>query len=248
MPSSLTTGFAELAADCYNQKDSGLNFHGWRRSTHPTLGSVTDGNFYACAYELKKTDVVAIAFRGTVISNWGDVVADLGGIGLSLNSLVLDVQTALDFAWQWSTRTKNIWLTGHSLGGAYVQIVAAILNMCGATFNAPGVVHLVNQYSNHPLTRFGGGIFSPVMQIMASEFHAAGLVDYFTEALAADDDLAFAPVLNYRAQFDPVGRLGVHVGAPMEIIQVRNAANPHAMSLIVEALGGKVVDDKAATH
>ena len=248
MPSALTTGLAELAADCYNQNDSGNDFHGWRRSNHPSLGSVTDGNFYACAYELKKTDIVAIAFRGTVISNWGDIAADLGGIGLSLNSLVLDVQTALDFTWQWSARKKNIWLTGHSLGGAYVQIVAAVLNMCGVTFNAPGVVHLVNQYSEHPLTRFAGGVFSPAMQVLASGFHAAGLVDYFAEALAADDDMAFAAVANYRAQFDPVGRLGVHVGAPIKIIQVRNAANPHAMSLIVEALGGTVVDDKSAKH
>jgi hypothetical protein len=256
MPSSMLTGMAELAEDCYHPTQ-GRDFHGWRLSTRPGLDQVEHGNFFACAYELRRADFVTIAFRGTALKRLGDDVDDVLGIGLSLNSIVMHVTPALDFACKWASRTKNIWLTGHSLGGAYVQIVAALLNLCGITFNAPGVVHLTNQFSEHPLTKFAGGALNPTMEVLAVAANPLGevlahrltgsdLVSFFTKALAADDDLAFAPVANYRAQHDPVSCLGVHVGSPPRVIQVRSALNPHAMALIVEALGGTVVESKPA--
>jgi pimeloyl-ACP methyl ester carboxylesterase len=237
---SQLVGFAEIAADCYNEKNfvSG-DLHGWKRLENQQLASVTHSNFYSCAYRLKNTDFIAIGYRGT--ANARDAVyADLAGIGLSLNALSMHVQPALDFAYQWSQKTKNIWLVGHSLGGAYVQIVAAILNMWGVTFNAPGALHLVNQYSNHPLTKFGGSVCNPAMQILLSSFGSIDLVNYFNKALAADDDLAFAAVANYRAQNDPVSRMGSHVGAPIQVIPVDPAGQLHRMATIVKALGGKV--------
>jgi hypothetical protein len=238
---SILIAFAEMAADCYNEKNFVPgDLHGWKRSDDKQVGSASDNNFYACAYRLKNTDFVAVAYRGT--ANKRDAVyADAGGIGLSLNSLAMNVQAALDFAYQWQQRTKNIWLVGHSLGGAYVQIVAAVFDMWGVTFNAPGVLHLVNQYSEHPLTKFGGSVCNPAMQILLHSFGNIDLVNYFNKALAADDDLAFAAVANYRAQNDPVSQLGAHVGAPMRVIQVDGALGKiHRMATIVEALGGKL--------
>ncbi len=144
--------FAEMAADSYNRTPCALDFHGWKRSQDKTLGTNSNSNFFACAYQLRNTNIVAIGYKGT--DEWRDgVYADLGGIGLILNALAMNVQDALDFAYQWSQKSDCVWLTGHSLGGAYVQIVAAILDLPGFTFNAPGALHLVNQYSNNPLTK-----------------------------------------------------------------------------------------------
>lgn len=239
---SILIAFAEIAADCYNEEDYVHgDLHGWTRvAPKNQLASASQGNFYACAYKLKNTDFTAIAYRGT--ANRRDIfMADAAGIGLSLNSLAMNVQPALDFAYQWSQRTNNIWLVGHSLGGAYVQIVAATMKMWGMTFNAPGVLHLVNQYSNHPFTKFGGSVCSPAMQILTHSFGSIDLVNYFNKALAADDDDAFAAVANYRAHNDPVSMLGAHVGAPMNVIRVDPALNKiHKMRTIVDAVGGKV--------
>lgn len=244
---SILVAFAEIAADCYNEKDFVPgDLHGWKRSDNKQFGSASDNNFYACAYHHRKADFVAIAYRGT--ANTRDVLyADAAGIGLSLNSLSMNVQAALDFAYGWSQRAKNIWLVGHSLGGAYVQIVAAVFNMWGVTFNAPGVVHLVNQYSQHPLTKIVGSVCNPAMQILLRSFAGVDLVNYFTKAVAADDDLAFAAVANYRAQNDPVSLLGTHVGAPVKVIKVDPALGKiHRMATIVEALGGKVYSSSEA--
>lgn len=243
---SILIAFAEMAADCYNETNCVPgDLHGWRRVADKQLGSASEENFYACAYKLRNTDFVAIAYRGT--ANKRDAVyADAGGIGLSLNALSMHVQAALDFAYQWSQRTKNIWLVGHSLGGAYVQIVAAVLDMWGVTFNAPGALHLVNMYSTHPFTKFGGAVCNPAMQILLHSFGSMDLVNYFGKALAADDDLAFAAVANYRAQNDPVSLLGAHVGAPMKVIQVdASLGKVHRMATIVEALGGRVYEAPA---
>ena len=79
------------------------------------------------------------------------------------------------------------------------------------------------------------------MQILLHSFGSLDLVNYFNKALAADDDLAFAAVANYRAQNDPVSLLGAHVGAPMKVIQVDSALGKiHRMATIVEALGGRI--------
>lgn len=230
--------FAKMADDCYSAENPNFAFEGWVRSTDKRLSSVQNGNFFACAYEFKKANFVTIAFRGTVPSDARDVFgADFAGIGLSLNSLCpfLKVNDALDFTHQWSRRTRNIWLVGHSLGGAYVQIAGALLKQFGMTFNAPGVLHLVNQYSQHPFTKIVGGVCNPAMQVLSAGL-GAELVNLFNKAVAAADgsDLAFAAVANYRAQYDPVSVLGSHVGAPINSLPVKMAANPHAMAHLVE--------------
>ena len=64
--------------------------------------------------------------RGT--ANMKDAVAaDLGGIGLGLNALAMKLNDALEFTSGVSHQAEVTWLTGHSLGGAFVQMVGAIL-------------------------------------------------------------------------------------------------------------------------
>jgi hypothetical protein len=243
---SILIAFAEMAADCYNVNNVvPSDLHGWRRVESKQYGSASDENFYACAYTLKNTNLVTISYRGT--ANLRDAgLADAAGIGLSLNALAMNVQAALDFAYMWSQRSKDIWLVGHSLGGAYVQIVAAAWRMYGVTFNAPGVLHLINQFSDHPLVKFAGSVCSPAMQVLLSSFGCVDLVSYFSKALAANDDLGFAAVANYRAQNDPVSLLGVQVGAPVRVIQVDpSLLKIHKMATIVEAVGGRVYQDRS---
>lgn len=238
---SILIAFAEMAADCYNETNVVPgDLHGWKRCGDKQCGSVSNRNFYACAYRLKNTDFVTISYRGT--ANLRDAaLADAAGIGLSFNALAMNVQPALDFAYLWLQKTKNIWLVGHSLGGAYVQIAAAIWNMWGVTFNAPGALHLLNQFSAHPFTKFAGSVCSPAMQVLLGSFGSIDLVSFFSKALAADDDLPFAAVANYRAQNDPVSRVGVQVGSPAVVINVDPAIGKiHRMATIVEALGGRV--------
>jgi hypothetical protein len=120
--------------------------------------------------------------------------------------------------------------------------------MFGVTFNAPGVLHLLNQYSDHPLTKYCGAILNPTMQILAPGLGRVDLVSFFSKALAANEDLSYPAVANYRAQNDPVSLLGVQAGAPVQVIQVDPAVGKiHSMATIVEALGGKVYRSSDAT-
>jgi hypothetical protein len=233
---SALLGFAEMALDCYEDPGSSP-LQGWRR-----IETTQNKNFFAAAYRQDRTNSVAVAYRGTVIGSKRDYAADLGGIGFSLNALLLEIQSAVDFAYKYSQRTNDVWLVGHSLGGAYVQLVAAILNMWGITFNAPGVLNLVNQISTHRATKIVGTFCSPAMQVVLRTFAPVDVVSFFNKAAAADDDLAFVPVSNYRAQNDPVSLTGTHVGAPLKVIPVHSTSplDAHRMVHIVEALGGRV--------
>jgi hypothetical protein len=83
-------------------------------------------------------------------------------------------------------------------------------------------------------------------EILVQRFTAIDLVSYFNKALAADNDLAFPAVANYRAQNDPVSLAGVHV-APVKVVQVDPSLRKlHRMATIVEALGGRVYSKGAA--
>jgi len=242
---SMLTPFSEMAADVYNMTNCvPSDLHGWKRITDSAFPPPQNDNFFASAYRFKNTDLVAIAYRGTrpkSVHDW--VVSDLAGIGMSLGSRAMYIQSALDIAHYWRSQSKSkmVWLVGHSLGGAYVQIVAALLNLWGVTFNAPGVLHLVNHYSGHPFTKVVGATATPVAQTLQSfllQFQDCGLMDFMNQVAAADDDMPFAPVANYRGQNDPVSLIGVHVGTPMQTLQVDGL--PHLMAPIVHSLGGKV--------
>ncbi|BBP04401.1 hypothetical protein TPL01_21200 [Sulfuriferula plumbiphila] len=99
--------------------------------------SSTKTGFAAMAVRNDTTGEIVVAYRGT------DGIKDLTGSDLQL-ALQNDVPGQYPEAAAFYTQIKNeygsnITLTGHSLGGALVQLVAAIENRPAFTYNAPGV-------------------------------------------------------------------------------------------------------------
>jgi len=195
--------------------------------------SITKDNFRAYAYRSKKISWTVIAFRGTDNSE-DKVLADGAGIGLALGPLAMHSAVALIFSQQWQKKSKDFWLTGHSLGGAFVQLVGAKLRVPGVTFNSPGVLNLLNETSGRmvraPIGFLGGALIDLSLYQMPSVLNAAA---------AANDDSAFPPIANYRTAGDLVSRIGVPVGAPMQLVPTTSIGGPvaaHSMQGIVDAI------------
>jgi hypothetical protein len=211
---------AQMAEDCYANESSTRMLGRWVRQDKPRKY----GNFYACAYKRDgKANIVTVAFRGTD-DKTDAIVDDVGGIGLGLNAVAMDLNQAVEYAAMWKRQASTLWLTGHSLGGAYVQLVGSILDVPGATFNAPGVLNLLNQMST-----------SWARRLVAGALHSLSLgkIAYFTGA----DDGVMGAIGNFRGEWDPVSRVGVHVGAPLQTIKVASLKpHPHSMLPIIQAL------------
>ena len=77
--------------------------------------------------------VTVLAFRGT--SQGMDVVADLK-LGTGMNSTYFS--DAEDYAFDYQ-HLPNVYVCGHSLGGAIAQVVGNRRGLKFVTFNAPGV-------------------------------------------------------------------------------------------------------------
>jgi hypothetical protein len=222
-----TLTFARIAADTYEPASSTALTGDWSIQDF----NATD-NFLVRAYKPSRGKFVVIAIRGS--DNWKDwVVADAGAIGLSLNAMALHLNSAIDFTMKMKGLYGDCWLVGHSLGGAYVQLLAPICELPGVTFNAPGVLNLLNQMSSRIGTRMVGSIGGGAMSLLTH-----GLTDYFNKAVASVDDHAFPAVANFGANLDPVSRIGSHVGAPIQRVTLRGVPlNPHGMRPLLEALG-----------
>jgi hypothetical protein len=219
--------FARIAADTYNPRHLSDLLGDWM-----VQDMIEDDNFLARAYKpAQGKGGLVVAFRGS--ANWKDgVVADCGAIGLSLNALALKLNSAIDFTGKIKTLYGDCWLVGHSLGGAYVQMLAAIADLPGTTFNAPGVLSLLNQMSPHLAVRLAGAIGGGALSV--TTLH---LVDYFNKAAAAMGDAGFQAVLNYRGNMDPVSLVGTHVGMPVQTIKLRDQSpHPHSMAPIIRTL------------
>ena len=218
---------ARMADDCYTDANSTAMLGPWVRQDKPKKTE----NFFACAYKSSASLAsVVVAFRGS--DDWKDaVVEDLGGIGLSLNAFAMHLNEAIDYAAQWQMSARNLWLTGHSLGGAYVQLVGAILKVPGVSFNAPGVLNLLNQMSDNPVRALIGGIGGGVLDALT-----LGRVSWLNRAASGRE--AKAPIVNLRGEWDPVSKVGTHVGRRVETIPVPTLKpHPHSMLPLIAALG-----------
>lgn len=105
-----------------------------------------------------------------------------------------------------------------------MQLVGSILELPGKTFNALGVLNLLNQMS--PNT---------ARWLVAGALHTLtlGEVAYFTGV----HERVMGAISNYRGEWDSVSRIGVHLGAPLQTIQVATLApNPHSMLPIIDVL------------
>ncbi|TCH98969.1 hypothetical protein EJV46_10475 [Roseococcus sp. SYP-B2431] len=197
-------------------------------------------NFRARVYwRTGRARIACVCFRGT--ANWKDTVyADIGGIGLGLNALAMKINDAVTFTSMIARKADIVWLTGHSLGGAFVQIVGAICQLPGVTWNAPGCLALMNQMSSNPVRALVGGAGSAGVSMLSSLITAGiggQVVTLLNKAAAAGGDDAFAPIVNFRGNMDPVSLVGAHVGLPLQTIQLASQSpHPHSMVPLIQAL------------
>lgn len=229
---------ARIADDIYSDTADSSMLRDWHTSQVQDL--YENDNFRARAYWKGSGHKIAcVCFRGT--ANMKDAVAaDLGGIGLGLNALAMKLNDAVEFTAGVARQAEVVWLTGHSLGGAFVQMVGAILGLPGISWNAPGALALVNQLSSNPLRAAIGGAGSAGVGFLASlaTLGLGGrLVTALNQAAAAHGDEAFAPIANFRGNWDPVSQFGSHVGMPLQTIDCpTQAPHPHSMVPIILAL------------
>lgn len=112
------------------------------------FGGPSNTGFAALALRNESTGEIVIAYRGT------DGIKDLTGSDLQL-ALQNDVPKQHAEAAAFYTQIKNeygpnITITGHSLGGALAQLVAAIEGRPAYTYNAPGVSQIRQYIDGYP--------------------------------------------------------------------------------------------------
>lgn len=167
--------------------------------------------------------ITVLAFRGT--SQGMDVVADLK-LGTGMNSTYFSDAEDYAFAYQ---HLPNVYVCGHSLGGAIAQVVGNRRKLKFVTFNAPGVAVVA---SRNLLDA----------SLTMSAVRTAGMVaSAFRHPIQALRDMrsAFntAHGLNLCLQNDVVSQIGLHYG---EILRIPGtSANPlteHSMNTVLEVL------------
>lgn len=140
--------FARLSQDAYSESGSG-SIDGFRRLQGTTLGrwsGAGGSSFFASAYLRGQTGVVAI--RGSAErKDWLDADVDLA----RLRNPISQLGDGFDFLgnarrYFEANGVEIIVVTGHSLGGALAQVLAARITtmpVAGVTYNAPGAAGLL---------------------------------------------------------------------------------------------------------
>ncbi|HWA62416.1 MAG TPA: hypothetical protein VG939_13630 [Caulobacteraceae bacterium] len=201
---------------------------GWTTAYRHAAGGHLDG-FQAATFVKEGTTV--LAFRGTAQAM--DAVADFK-LGTGMNSTYFDA--AENYANPYVGRS-NVFITGHSLGGAITQVVANRRGFKFATFNAPGVAVLASRNIGSATLAMTG---VRVVGMMASTLrHPIQAV--------RDVASAFNTVhgLNVCLENDVVSQIGVHYG---EIIRIPGtSSNPlteHRMTTMNSVLEGNPVGSR----
>lgn len=167
--------------------------------------------------------ITVLAFRGT--SQAMDVVADLK-LGTGMNSTYF--ADAEDYAFDYQ-HLPNLYVCGHSLGGAIAQVVGNRRGLKFVTFNAPGVAVVASR-----------NILDASLTMSA--VRTAGMVvSAFRHPMQAMRDMraAFntAHGLNLCLQNDAVSKIGLHYG---EVLRIPGtSANPlteHSMNTVLSVL------------
>jgi hypothetical protein len=208
MPASDLYGYARMSNDVYTPGSGGTPFR--------VLREVRKGNFAAKIYGLPGCTAV-ISFAGTDDTQ-DAVVEDAVGIGLSGSILFLHASLAFDLAKQFKQQ-YTVEVCGHSLGGAYAQLVAREFDLTCVTFNAPGASHMAT------LTLPGGAFNSGNNTIGAIRNLYGGLVDKNV-------------MYHFRHPQDVVSRVGNHCGTrPIRNLRmnswpIRQVAEAHKITHI----------------
>ncbi len=197
---------------------------GWVCPNHLRASSSWNG-FQAATFT--KEGVTVIVFRGT--SQAMDVGADLR-LGAGMNTSYFSDGEA--YAAGAAAPGDNVYVCGHSLGGAIAQVVANRGGYKMVTFNAPGVAVFASRNVRDMATS------TPWMQAIRV---GGALVSTVTNPMQTFRDIrsTFNTVrgLNIRLSYDAVSSIGIHYGDLVTLEgPTMNPATAHRMATVNEVL------------
>jgi pimeloyl-ACP methyl ester carboxylesterase len=220
-----------LAAAVYDELPA---VQDWACPSHLAASSSWNG-FQAATFN--RDGVTVIVFRGT--SQAMDIGADLR-LGTGMNTSYFSDGEA--YAAGASPPGDNVYVCGHSLGGAIAQVVANRGGYKMVTFNASGVAVFASRNARDIATS------TPWMQAIRM---GGALVSTVTNPMQTFRDVrsTFHTVrgLNIRLSYDAVSSVGIHYG---EVVTLQgpsmNPATAHYMAtmnqvLATNPLGGRAV-------
>lgn len=150
--------YARLSEDVYCKR-SKLTEGPWSRF-EGTDGKYSDG-FYAAIYINRETNERVVAYRGTEVTDWADLVADVNIVKGSMHK-------QFNFASDYLSLNQEIdTVIGHSLGGALAKYIAAKKGLTAYAFNAPGIKGiggLANAHANTEIFNINA-TFDPVSKV-----------------------------------------------------------------------------------
>ena len=214
--------------------DADPKVDGWHCPNHLQAASAWNG-FQAATFT--KDGVTVIVFRGSHQAM--DFAAD-ARLGVGMNTSHFSDGEA--YAAGAAKPDENVYVCGHSLGGAIAQVVANRGGYTMVTFNAPGVAVFASRNVRDVATstpwmntlRVGGALVSSVTNPMQtwrdvrSTFHKVRGI-------------------NIRLAYDVVSQMGIHYGKVVTIQgPTSNPKTAHSMVTVNEALktnaiGGQVL-------
>jgi pimeloyl-ACP methyl ester carboxylesterase len=197
---------------------------GWACPDHLAASSSWNG-FQAATFI--KEGVTVIVFRGT--SQAMDLGADLR-LGTGMNTSYFS--DGEKYAAAASAPGDDVFVCGHSLGGAIAQVVANRGGYKMVTFNAPGVAVFASRNVRDIATA------TPWMQAIRM---GGALVSTVTNPMQTFRDVrsTFHKVrgLNIRLSYDAVSSIGIHYGEMVTLTgPTMNPATAHRMATVNEVL------------
>lgn len=189
-----------LAAAVYDDVPA---VQGWTCPNHLQASSSWNG-FQAATFA--KDGVTVIAFRGTSLAAdaAADIAADLR-LGVGMNTSYFS--DGEDYAAGAAAPGDNVYVCGHSLGGAIAQVVANRGGYKMVTFNAPGVAVFASRNAED---------LASATPWMTAIRVTGALVGTVANPMQAFRDIrsTFHVVrgLNIRLSYDAVSQIGIHYG------------------------------------
>jgi pimeloyl-ACP methyl ester carboxylesterase len=221
-----------LAAAVYDELPA---VQDWTCPNHLQAASSWNG-FQAATFT--KEGVTVIVFRGT--SQAMDVGADLR-LGTGMNTSYFS--DGEKYAAGAAAPGDNVFVCGHSLGGAIAQVVANRGGYKMVTFNAPGVAVFASRNVRDIATS------TPWMQAIRV---GGALVSTVTNPMQTFRDVrsTFHKVrgLNIRLNYDAVSSMGIHYGDVVTLSgPTMNPATAHRMATVNEVLAINPLGARALT-
>jgi pimeloyl-ACP methyl ester carboxylesterase len=219
-----------LAAAVYDELPA---VQDWACPGHLAASSSWNG-FQAATFN--RDGVTVIVFRGT--SQAMDIGADLR-LGTGMNTSYFSDGEA--YAAGAAPPGDNVYVCGHSLGGAIAQVVANRGGYKMVTFNAPGVAVFASRNVRDLATS------TPWMQAIRV---GGALVSSVTNPMQTFRDVrsTFHSVrgLNIRLSYDAVSSIGIHYGEVVTLSgPTMNPATAHRMATVNEVLAANPLGGRA---